>query len=152
MTLQPPSGEVRPGHVLPGGAQGTRSGQVLSVGVDLVELDRIRRAAARHGERFLARIYTPDELARYRKRLPELAVRFAAKEAVSKALGVGLNHISAQGIGWQEVETLPDPLGKPVVRLSGRARTLAEEQGLHNWAISLSHGRDYAVAFVVASS
>jgi holo-[acyl-carrier protein] synthase len=119
--------------------------------VDLVELDRIQGVVARHGERFLQRIYTPQELARYRHRLPELAARFAAKEAVSKALGVGLSHISAQGIGWQEVEVLPDPLGKPLVTLSGRARDLAEEQGLSQWAISLSHSRDYAVAFVVAS-
>jgi holo-[acyl-carrier protein] synthase len=126
------------------------SGQALSVGVDVIELDRIRRAVQRHGERFLSRIYTPGELACYRDRLPELAVRFAAKEAVSKALGVGLNHISAQGIGWREVEVLSDPLGKPIVYLSGRAGDLAEAQGLNRWAISLSHSRDYAVAFVVA--
>ena len=123
----------------------------LSVGVDIIELDRIRRVVERHGERFLARIYTPEEIARYRDYLPELAARFAAKEAVSKALGVGLNHISAHGVGWQEVEVLPDPLGKPVVRLTGRAQELADQQGLREWAISLSHGRDYAVAFVVAS-
>jgi holo-[acyl-carrier protein] synthase len=123
----------------------------LSVGVDLVELDRIRRAVDRHGERFLARVYTPEELMRYRNRLPELAARFAAKEAVSKALGVGLMHITAQGIGFQEVEVLPDPLGKPLVFLSGRAQALAEEQGLHTWAISLSHERNQAIAFVVAA-
>jgi holo-[acyl-carrier protein] synthase len=123
----------------------------LSVGVDLVELARIRRVVERHGERFLARVYTPDELACYRDRLPELAVRFAAKEAVSKVLGVGLYHISPDGIGWQEVEVLPDGHGKPIVHLSGRARFLAEEQGLRAWAISLSHGRENAVAFVVAS-
>jgi holo-[acyl-carrier protein] synthase len=105
----------------------------------------------RHGERFLSRIYTPAELARYRHRLPELAARFAAKEAVSKALGVGLSFISAYGIGWQEVEILPDALGKPLVHLSGRAQALAEEQGLRRWSISLSHGRDHAVAFVVAT-
>jgi holo-[acyl-carrier protein] synthase len=119
--------------------------------VDIVELERIRRALARHGERFLTRIYTTAELDRYRDRLPELAVRFAAKEAVSKALGVGLNLFSAHGISWQEVEVLPDPLGKPVLHLAGRAQTLADEQGLRQWVISLSHGRDYAVAFVVAS-
>jgi len=128
-----------------------RPGQALSVGADLVELDRIAKAVARCGDRFLARIYTPEELRRYRERLPELAARFAAKEAVSKALGVGLNHISAHGIGWQEVEVLPDRLGKPIVHLSGRAQALAEEQALHIWAISLSHGRDHAIAFVVAS-
>ena len=123
----------------------------LSTGVDLVELDRIRRVVTRYGDRFLARIYTPREVALYRDRVPELAVRFAAKEAVSKALGVGLSHLSAHGIGWQEVEVLPDRLGKPLVRLSGRAQALAEEQGLDEWAISLSHSRAFAVAFVVAS-
>ena len=123
----------------------------LSTGVDIIELDRIGRALERYGARFLARLYTPEEIARYRERLPELAARFAAKEAVSKALGVGINHMSAHGIGWREVEVLPDPLGKPVLNLTGRARQLAQEQGLSQWAISLSHGRDYAVAFVVAS-
>jgi len=123
----------------------------LSVGVDIVELDRIRRAIDHHGERFLARIYTAGELARYGDRLPELAVRLAAKEAVSKALGVGLRHMSGHGIGWRDVEVLSDPNGKPLLHLSGRAQTLAEEQGLRDWAISLSHSRDYAVAFVVAT-
>jgi holo-[acyl-carrier protein] synthase len=133
------------------GSRPAGSGHALSVGVDLIELDRIRRVLARYRERFLARIYTPEEVSRYRDRLPELAVRFAAKEAVSKALGVGLNHISAHGIGWREVEVLPDPLGKPVVHLYGRAQALANEQGLHTWAISLSHSREFAVAFVVAT-
>ena len=123
----------------------------LSAGVDIIELDRIHRVLERHGERFLARVYTAEEIARYRDRLPELAARFAAKEAVSKALGVGLNHMSVHGIGWREVEVLPDPLGKPVLYLTGRAQQLAKEQGLREWAISLSHSRDYAVAFAVAS-
>jgi holo-[acyl-carrier protein] synthase len=123
----------------------------LSVGVDLVELDRIRHVVERYGERFLVRVYTTNEIARYRKYVPELAARFAAKEAVSKALGVGLRHISRHGIGFHDVEVLPDRLGKPVVHLSGRAQALAEEQNLHEWAISLSHDHDYAIAFVVAS-
>lgn len=123
----------------------------LSVGVDLIELDRIEGAVRRYGLRFLQRVYTSREIARYRERLPELAARFAAKEAVSKALGVGLRHISPHGIGWQEVEVLSDPLGKPLLHLSGRARQLAEEQDLSEWAISLSHDRDHAVAFVVAT-
>lgn len=123
----------------------------LSVGVDLVELDRIERLLARHGERFLRRIYTPTEIAWFHERLPELAARFAAKEAVSKALGVGLEQISRFGIGWHEVEVLSDALGKPTVTLSGRALDLAQEQGLQQWAISLSHSREHAVAFVVAT-
>lgn len=124
----------------------------LSVGVDLVELDRVRRIVERHGDRFLARVCTPAEMALCRDRLPELAARFAAKEAVSKALGVGLRYMSAEGIGFLEVEVLPDGRGKPVVALFGRARELAEEQGLHEWSISLSHSRDQAAAFVVAAS
>ena len=75
------------------------AGTSLSVGVDLVELERLRRALERHGERFLARVYTPEEAARFGRYLPELAARFAAKEAVSKALGVGMRLLSASGIG-----------------------------------------------------
>jgi holo-[acyl-carrier protein] synthase len=123
----------------------------LSVGVDLIELVRIEQAVARFGDRFLGRIYTSEEVRRYRHRLPELAARFAAKEAVSKALGVGLNHISSHGIGWREVEVLPDPFGKPILYLSGRANNLAREQGLSDWAISLSHDRTHAIAMVVAT-
>lgn len=123
----------------------------LSVGVDLVEVRRIRRAVERHGQRFLKRVYTDAELAHCHGRVGELAVRWAAKEAVSKALGVGLNHISIHGIGWKEVEVLPNPLGKPEVRLWGRALALAKQQGLEQWAISLSHGQETAAAFVVAS-
>lgn len=123
----------------------------LSTGVDIVEIDRLRRAVEQHGERFLARLYTPAELARYGHRLPELAARFAAKEAVSKALGVGLRYLNPQGIAWHDVEVLSDDLGKPVLRLSGRALALAKEQGLREWAISLSHSRDHAIALVVAA-
>jgi holo-[acyl-carrier protein] synthase len=122
----------------------------LSVGVDVVELGRMQQVVDRFGDRFLARVYTPEELVYARHRVPELAARFAAKEAVSKALGVGMRHLSAQGIGWHEVEVLSDRRGKPVLRLSGRARELAEEQGLDEWAVSLSHERDRALAFVVA--
>jgi holo-[acyl-carrier protein] synthase len=123
----------------------------LSVGVDLVELERIAQVVGRYGDRFLSRIYTPEELLHCRGRVPELAARFAAKEAVSKALGVGMNHISAQGIGWRDVEVLSDRRGKPLLKLSGRAHELADEQGLREWAVSLSHERAYAMAFVVAS-
>ena len=122
----------------------------LSVGVDVVDLARLQRAVDRFGDRFLARIYTSDELFYARGRVPELAARFAAKEAVSKALGVGMRHLSRQGIGWHEVEVLSDLRGKPLLRLSGHAAALAEELGLREWAVSLSHERDRALAFVVA--
>lgn len=117
----------------------------LSTGIDIIEVQRIERALNRWGDRFLERIYTPAEIAFCRGRVPELAVRFAAKEAISKALGTGL-----VGIAWREMEILPDHRGKPLVILHGRALARAEALGLREFAISLSHSREYAVASVVA--
>ena len=120
----------------------------LSVGVDLVEISRIRRALERWGDRFLQRVYTPAEIAHCRGRAPELAVRFAAKEAISKALGVGIWWPG--GIAWHEAEVLSDPLGKPEVYLHGSAAERAHALGLDQWAISLSHSDDNGIAMVVA--
>jgi holo-[acyl-carrier protein] synthase len=119
---------------------------MLSVGVDVIETERIARALERWGGRFLSHVYTRAELEYCSNHVPELAVRFAAKEAVSKALGTGL-----RGVTWREMEILPDSRGKPLVELHGRARRRAEELGLDEFAISMSHSRRYAVAFVVAS-
>ena len=118
---------------------------MLSVGVDIVEIPRIARALERWGERFLRKVYTEAETAYCRGRVPELAVRFAAKEAISKALGTGM-----VGIRWAELEVLADRRGKPVVTLYGRALARAEELGLEQWAVSLSHDGDLAIAMVVA--
>jgi len=120
---------------------------VLSVGVDIIEIARIARALDRFGDRFLARVYTPAEIVYCRGRVPELAARFAAKEAVSKALGTGL-----VGISWREMEILGDRRGKPMVSLSGRAQTRADSLGLDEWAVSLTHSDSQAVAMVVAST
>lgn len=117
---------------------------VQSVGVDLVNISRVEAALARWGERFLRRVYTPAELAFCRGRAPELAVRFAGKEAVSKALGTGL-----RGVAWREIEILANTRGAPSLFLYGRARTLAEFLEIREWAISLSHSRDYAIASVI---
>ncbi len=119
---------------------------MLSVGVDIIEIRRIARALERFGERFLARVYTPAEVAFCRGRVPELAVRFAAKEAISKALGTGL-----VGISWTEMEVLADRRGKPLVTLYGRALARAQALGLSEWAVSLSHDDGRAIAFVVAN-
>ncbi|MBC7237217.1 MAG: holo-ACP synthase [Chloroflexi bacterium] len=116
-----------------------------SVGVDIIEIERIARALERWGARLLRHVYTDAELARCRGRVPELAARFAAKEAISKALGTGL-----RGISWTEMEILSDGRGKPIVALHGRALARAEALGLREWAISLSHSDHYAVALVVA--
>jgi len=123
---------------------------MLTTGVDLVELARVERVLKRYGDRFLARVFTPAEILYCRGRTAELAARFAAKEAVSKALGVGVRMIARDGIHWQDVEVVGDPRGKPLVRLYGRAAERAAELGLTEWAISLSHTREHAIAFVVA--
>jgi holo-[acyl-carrier protein] synthase len=117
----------------------------VSVGVDIVEIERVAGVIARWGERFLQRVYTETELAYCRGRVPELAARFAGKEAVTKALGTGI-----RGLAWREMEILADPLGKPLVRLHGRAQARAVAIGLSHFAVSLSHSRDFAVAMVVA--
>src|SRR5712691_11795787 len=116
----------------------------FAAGVDIIEIDRVADVIARHGDRFLQRIYTPDEIAHCRGRVSELAARFAAKEAVMKALGTGV-----RGIGWREIEVLPNRRGNPLVLLHGNARRRADALGLSTIDISLSHSRDYAVASVV---
>jgi len=124
---------------------------MLATGVDLINIPRIERALERFGERFLNRVFTPLEIRFSRKHPAELAARFAAKEAVSKALGVGVRVLSPFGILWHDVETLNEKSGKPYVILHGRAHELAEAQGLTEWAISLSHDGGIAIAFVVAT-
>lgn len=123
---------------------------MLSNGVDIVEIARVARTLERFTERFLQRVYTPAEVQHCRKRPAELAVRFAAKEAVAKTLGVGMRMLYPTGVGWQEVEILNLPTGKPYVVLHGQAEALAQAQGLDEWAVSLSHDGGLAIAFVVA--
>jgi len=120
---------------------------MLRVGVDIVEIDRVRLVIDRWGQRFLGRIYTKAELDFCRNRLPELAVRFAAKEAVMKALGTGRS-----GVSWRDIEILPGRRRAPLVFLHRRARRRARRLGIEELAISLSHSRDYAVASVVAGT
>ena len=123
---------------------------MLTTGADILHIPRIEDALAKHGERFLRRVYTPQELSYCRNRIPELAARFAAKEAVSKALGVGMRIMSKDGIYWHDAEVVSDPLGKPLVKLHGKALLRAQALSLTQWSISLTHEKEYAVAFVVA--
>ena len=118
-----------------------------AVGVDIIEIERIERALTKFGQRFLRRVYTDLEAAFCRGRTSELAARFAAKEAVMKALGTG-----ARGVAWREIEVLPNHRGKPLVYLHGRAQKRAERIGLDEIDISMSHSRDFAVAFVAGRS
>ena len=125
---------------------------MLATGVDLIEVSRIARTLERFGPRFLERVFTPAEVHYSRERPAELAARFAGKEATAKALGVGMRMLSPLGVGWQEIEVLNERSGKPYVLLHDHAEELARSQGLTEWAISLSHDGDFAIAFVVAMS
>lgn len=117
----------------------------VEVGIDIIEIERIRRTLERFGQRFLRRVYSDRERERYGRRPAELAARFAAKEAVMKALGTGV-----RGIRWRDIEVLPNRRGKPIVVLHGTAAARAELLGFSHFAISLTHSRTEAVASVVA--
>ncbi len=121
---------------------------MLRTGVDLVEIERIQTAIARHGQRFLSRVYTQTEQKDCQTRTESLAARFAAKEAVAKALGTG---IWRKDIGWTDIEIIRDPQsGAPQLILHHAAAAQAQQLGLTEWSVSLSHDRERAIAFVVA--
>lgn len=118
-----------------------------SIGTDIVELERIKRSHARFGEQFLAQILSTreQELIKNTKGFINfLAGRFAAKEAIYKALGTEIGF----GVAWKEMEVLREASGKPYVELSGKAKARAEELGIHQIHISISHCKSYAIAFV----
>ncbi len=117
----------------------------LATGVDLIEIARIEDVIARHGKHYLERIFTPAELEYCGKRAESLAGRFAAKEAVAKALGSGIGDVS-----WSEIEILGDEQNAPKLTLYGNADAKAKELGLTNWSVSISHTQSHSVAFVVA--
>jgi len=130
---------------------GVSAGAVLvGLGVDVVEVDRIAAVLARYGQRFLRRLFSEQEAARCGRRRHGqqeacLAGRFAAKEAVMKALGTG-----TRGVAYREIEVASLPGGRPTVRLYGRALARARQLGVERVAISITHGRDVAVAVAVA--
>jgi holo-[acyl-carrier protein] synthase len=120
----------------------------IRCGVDLVEIERVGRAYRRRPQALLRRLFSADEQAELRdrcNRVRHLAVRFAAKEAVFKVLGLGIGSLA-----WTEVEILSLPTGEPFVRLSGRAGEKAKRLGMEEIVVSLSHSKEYAVAQAVA--
>jgi holo-[acyl-carrier protein] synthase len=121
---------------------------MLSTGVDLIEISRVQAVIEKYGERFLSRVFTDAELAYCRGRPPQLAARFAAKEAVSKMLGTGIQH--PEGVAWRDIQIVSDERGKPSVQLSGLAAQRASQMNLIQMSISLSHTREYAIAIIVA--
>ncbi len=121
----------------------------MRVGVDICSVARITEVHKRYGEKFLRRVLTADEISYVKSAekhmVTRIAARFAAKEAVVKVLGTGW-----VGVGWQEVELVRMPSGEPRLQLHGRARARAELLGLSQFEVSMSHEKEYAVAFVVA--
>lgn len=131
-----PARATEPGGLGPGVPAGT-----TELGIDIVKVERIRRALARFGSRFSKRVLTPAEQRYVRDRPETFAGRWAAKEAVSKVLGLGV-----RGIGWRDIEIERMPTGQPAVRLNGRAAGRADQLGMDRVAVSISHESDYAVA------
>ena len=117
----------------------------LVTGVDLIEIARIDEVVTRHGKHYLERVFTPAELEYCGKRAESLAGRFAAKEAVAKALGTGIGDVS-----WKEIEILGDEQNAPKLTLYGMAENKARELRLTTWSVSISHSQSHSVAFVVA--
>ena len=115
------------------------------IGIDVVDIERIRTTLARYPERFRRRVLTPPEDRYCGARVERVAGRWAAKEAVSKVLGLGV-----RGVGWREIEVLPNRAGQPQVRLHARAAQRAAAMGLRDVTVSISHERGVAVAVAIA--
>jgi holo-[acyl-carrier protein] synthase len=111
------------------------------LGIDIIKVERIASALKRFGDRFPRRVLTESEQRYVRNRPQNFAGRWAAKEAVSKVLGLGV-----RGVGWTEIEIVRLPTGAPAVRLHGRAARRADQLGMGRIAVSISHEGDYAVA------
>ena len=121
---------------------------IVGTGVDIEEVSRVEASIARHGERFLRRVYSPAEIEYVEQkanRFERYAARFAAKEAVMKALGTGWDC----GVAWRDIEVVNEPSGKPTLRLGGGAKAKAEELGVRRTHITMSHTRGLVVAQVI---
>ena len=116
----------------------------LGTGVDIIEISRVRTVLERYGQRFLDRVFTTGEASYCRGRAANLAARFAAKEATMKALGTGI-----RGVDWKDIEVVRQDSGAPSILLHGRGKQRAQRLGVWEISVSLSHSREYAVAFVV---
>jgi holo-[acyl-carrier protein] synthase len=126
------------------------TGQIISLGTDIIECVRIAQMIEKHGEVFLQRVFTQREIAYCSSRRSanqHYAGRWAAKEAALKALGTGW----AKGIHWTDVEVRNEVSGKPMLILANRAEEVATSLGIRQMLISISHCRNYAIAFVTAT-
>ena len=117
----------------------------IAVGIDIIEVGRVQKVFERHGERFLQRVFTEAEVRQCRGKATRLAGRFAAKEAISKALGTGIH-----GVAWREMEVVQLRSGRPTVRLHGNAKRRAEMLGLSAFDVSIADLKEFSIAIAVA--
>lgn len=135
----------------PGGLAGlpaplhSPQGVNIAVGIDIIEVARVRKVYEKHGERFLKRVFTEREVQQCRGKATRLAGRFAAKEAISKALGTGIH-----GVAWREMEVVQLRSGRPTVRLHGNAKRRAEQLGLSAFDVSIADLVEFSIAIAVA--
>ena len=121
---------------------------IYGIGIDLVKVTRIGKALERWGDRFQNKVFTPGEIQYCLKKkspTPNFAARFAAKEALVKALGIGMR----RGVHWRDVEVQRGPLGKPILKLYGRALEICQREKIQGLFLSLTHDGDYSGAMVV---
>ena len=118
---------------------------ILCSGIDIIEISRMDLINPAIRQRFIARVYTQAEINQAGNRSDALTGLFAAKEAVSKALGTGIGYVH-----WQDIEILHLPTGQPIVKLHRNAKIVADKKGLQTWSVSISHDRDKVVAMAVA--
>jgi holo-[acyl-carrier-protein] synthase len=118
---------------------------ILRSGIDTIEISRLEDIRASIRRRFIARVFTTQEIAQALDRNDILAGLFAAKEAVSKALGTGIGRVR-----WQDIEVLHLPTGQPILHLHNNAKIIADDLGLTDWSVSISHDRSKAIAVAVA--
>lgn len=118
---------------------------ILRSGIDIIEISRLDEINPAIRQRFITRVFTRDEIAQAHDRTEALTGLFAAKEAVSKALGTGIGYVR-----WQDIEIVHLPSGQPILKLHSKAQTVAEQLGLKSWSVSISHDRDKVVALAVA--
>ena len=121
---------------------------IYGIGVDLVNITRMRRAIDRWGNRFIGRIFTPREIdfcTQSQRSVSRFALRFAAKEAFSKALGLGMR----RGIRWRDIEVFHHPSGRPDLAIAGKALLFCHKEGISRWHITLSDEDGYGIAVVV---
>jgi len=123
--------------------------KIIAHGIDLVDFGRIEKMLEKHPRRFLDRVFTPTEQTdadNTKNRIEKLAGRFAAKEAVMKLIGTGWR----DGIAWTDIEVVNNPLGQPIVTVTGKVKELADQKGVEQITLSITHTSNFAIASAVA--